>query len=302
VASKVLASSVAVLDEADRQQRIIDWMLFANEQDTRLFGYNEEIEWVPGEPIHERPNPFFYDGRGNYVRPMVQTIHLDRFHNNDSVHFKPRCHDCKVSWKGEEPCFVCGEDRPLVEFSLASWDIFREDIVVYADHDVELARHTMQTMQRFSFRATPAFQNFARALDETRRSVETSFQRMFREFHAEMDRQIFWGDGFHVINSTNGEIQPYNPGIPRNEQPFIRGERPSLRVVDWVTADLEGSVRGHHRLQLPANWRDGMQSVNNIHRHGMHISGVEPVIIGLDRDRYFPTSEPDWSRRRRVRG
>ena len=63
----------------------------------------DESGWVPGDPIHERP-----DGcvRGQVVRRMVEL--LPEEHTPE-----PRCWDCQVSWLGDDACWVCGAGRPI---------------------------------------------------------------------------------------------------------------------------------------------------------------------------------------------
>lgn len=123
------AKTAPVLDSADAELAKLDWVLFKQEQDARLFASktDEDDDWVPGDYLYDyptiarfseftRPSPgidssyFDYDEdsygtSGNHVRPMFQLF-------NDGERYRyVRCSDCDVDWAGDYPCFVCGEER-----------------------------------------------------------------------------------------------------------------------------------------------------------------------------------------------
>lgn len=138
--------SADVLNEADRYERILDWQLFCMEQERQLFGYNEEIEWVPGDPVYPHPdtvaarrasgwlrcscvacvdpNEVLEGYYGNWIRPMIQTYELvsdgdleeweeDRYELVKRYPFV-RCNTCGVSWEDNQPCWICGQfDEPI---------------------------------------------------------------------------------------------------------------------------------------------------------------------------------------------
>lgn len=102
---KYRTQSATVLNEADEFGRKLEWQLFSSEQDQQLFGYNESVEWKPGDPILEYPR--------NYPRQMFDIF-------DDGSHFSTmRCKDCLVNWRGSGPCWVCGkEDERIFSKSL----------------------------------------------------------------------------------------------------------------------------------------------------------------------------------------
>lgn len=65
-----------------------------------------DLDWMPGDPIHDHPDFWYKDEQ--YVRPMIELL--------DDGARGVRCEDCQVSWRGPEPCWVCGK--------VASLDIF----------------------------------------------------------------------------------------------------------------------------------------------------------------------------------
>ena len=56
--------------------------------------------WVPGDPLYEQP--------GCVVRRMFDVI------DDDVLARRPRCVPCGVSWAGEEACWMCGTERPML--------------------------------------------------------------------------------------------------------------------------------------------------------------------------------------------
>lgn len=60
--------------------------------------------WLPGDPLYD--HPFDRGGDAQTVRPMFQLV-------EDSGPL-PRCAPCRVSWSGDDPCWMCGEERPPV--------------------------------------------------------------------------------------------------------------------------------------------------------------------------------------------
>lgn len=104
--------TINVLNKADSIQRRMDWMLFVQEQDMRLFGH--EDGWGPGDPIHKRPGHGGWLVHGDqYVRDMIEDIDIEAFNSLPEVYY-PRnwCQPCEVLWESDEPCFVCGTQYP----------------------------------------------------------------------------------------------------------------------------------------------------------------------------------------------
>lgn len=118
-------ASVDVLDEADRFEDILTWQLFKADQEQMLRPRGERVaigpdDWEPGIPIHKRPSWASTFTGEQFVRPMVEEMAIDHFHipRELSMEFprKLRCEPCQTYWSSNDPCFACGEDRPLDEF------------------------------------------------------------------------------------------------------------------------------------------------------------------------------------------
>lgn len=119
---KYRTQSAEVLNEADALERKLDYMLFVQEQNARL--WSDPSDWVPGDPIAEtewglnhyhemigRIQHFVWRESGplgNVMRPMFQL-----FEDDDTMESREevRCEDCDV-WFGfpENTCFVCGRE------------------------------------------------------------------------------------------------------------------------------------------------------------------------------------------------
>lgn len=97
--------SIGVLNDTTDALNDIDEMLRRVEDTPDV---STEIEWVPGDPLYDRPNPWgFFEEQ--YVRPMIEDLDIDFFHTPRGMP-EIRCRKCYVSWKGDEPCFICGEE------------------------------------------------------------------------------------------------------------------------------------------------------------------------------------------------
>lgn len=103
--------SAQVLDEADKSERKLDWILFKIAQEKILYRSGPG-QWKPGDFLvaHPwlRPVIVFYDENGREVdygepqsiRPMAQVM-------QDYAYAK--CKDCQVSWGEGDDCWICGK-------------------------------------------------------------------------------------------------------------------------------------------------------------------------------------------------
>jgi len=140
-----LAQSADVINDSIRLERQMDWMLFGNEQNTRLWSGED---WVPGDPMFpdpRRPLGCGCDECAEMLRSVGQNVRLfnhaieypaeytgntprsmiDLFDDGDRYP-AIRCEPCGVSWRGLEACWVCGKERPTLlarmpSGSAASW-------------------------------------------------------------------------------------------------------------------------------------------------------------------------------------
>lgn len=143
--------SVDVLNDADDMQRKMDWILFKEEQDARLWGGPEliktdgewgkyTIKWRPGDPLHDQWTKLL---NGNYgvTREMVEVIEDEA--EWEGLHYA--CQDCMVDWDQYETgeCWVCGRDYGRRErigpVFLGDYDInFSRQMLSYSPADVQM--------------------------------------------------------------------------------------------------------------------------------------------------------------------
>lgn len=111
-------TTAGVLDSADEFIRKMDWLMFVDE-------YNldpepvEGSDWVPGNPLYGKidnslavmDREWWLPSGSTYVRPMFESMSWYSFHNQHEVPFVKRCKNCEVDWKGDDPCWICGEER-----------------------------------------------------------------------------------------------------------------------------------------------------------------------------------------------
>lgn len=115
-------------------------------QDATAYG---DAEWLPGDPLHRRP-------RGSWlgeqtVRPMFELI-------DNEAWYAARCEPCQVRWAGDDPCWVCGTDRPLPGRNRSAGDVQVQLSIDTSQYEAALAR-LQEQMREFSER-------FAARLDE----------------------------------------------------------------------------------------------------------------------------------------
>lgn len=166
--TKYLARSADVLSEADRFQDIMEWELFTFAQEQLLWGYNEEVSWVPGVPIYEDPRLIYRgscdcsiciedygpvpDYTGHCVRPMFEEF-------EDGVHpERQRCEPCGVSWNDGDICWMCGKTytRPTYDVSYGGY------VLSYAAADVGFTIRMAGAMDGFR----QGMRGLASAVDE----------------------------------------------------------------------------------------------------------------------------------------
>lgn len=193
---KYRTQTANVLNEADRFERILSWQLFCMEQEAMLYGYNPEVEWVPGDPLFVTPYNEWDDVEedeyvvGNYVRPMIQIVGMANYLNNDGTPVfydddtmdseRPsRCQDCQVSWDHTEiSCWMCGKEYPAKK-SAMSHILDRHGIIahhipafvprpraqVYFDFDIHVISTSFETFTEASERTASALRQMGQQLN-----------------------------------------------------------------------------------------------------------------------------------------
>lgn len=243
-----------VLNDADRYQRILDWQLFVMEQEARLYGYNPDTTWLPGEPLYPDPRTIYrgcscdecdndempHGYEGNCVRPMFQIL-------DDGIEYElltARCKDCEVSWRGKETvCWSCGKEiKPILPpvWEAKSFErpigritqIHEDQLGLYATFDIEMTSRVFNFMRDDSWislfventhRMTQAFLGMGRA-----------FNRASESFRGLTPQRL--------ILDEWASVEPYFPPTPP-ANPFKREDRPIV-LVPPVAADLTTPVQG----------------------------------------------------------
>lgn len=322
---KYKVKSADVLNEADRFQRILDWQLFCMEQETQLWGYNPQVEWIPGTPVHEHPryrnvfdNPEWdqfedFDDEGvlgNCIRPIVQTHEYyeddeddDGFIGNryERIRSYPyvKCEPCGVSWGPEEDtCWMCGTfyERPkgMRRFFSPVGDRQYEFGV---DHGVlyipTMPRQEDVVARMVDMRVdihgiTAQFQLVGQAAEDALRVMRGMYASF--SFYDEAMMPEHFGLRSMQWGAEAFSIQRYEPPTPP-PNPFEREER-EIELVRPVAANLWESVRGS--VHIPAD-------VDLSGRSEPPMPQVpEPRDFSQDQDRiYWERMNPNYYRRDR---
>lgn len=264
---KYRTQSANVLNEADRFQRILDWQLFCNEQERALWGYNPDVDWVPGDPIYTHPAYVFRSDAcscgdcddannlegyyGNVPRRMIEL-----FDDVESYRYV-RCEDCDVSWSGLDPiCWSCGKksekgstfsffSQPVFQVQNISENAFGISVEMQIIHGLqeELGREWQEVMNRhmraFSIMGDVIQEHF---VEPTIRATSV-FQEMWSRL-----RQIDEISSFYVEQDTRIEPAPGNP---------FEAVEPEIELVPPVVPNLpEWGAYNRPRVELPANWAE----------------------------------------------
>lgn len=232
--TKILAKSADVLNEADRFQRIMETQMFIMEQETRLYGYNPDTNWTPGEPLYQDPrfiyrtgcdccDPAEVDGYvGHHVRPMIEEM-------EDGDHYQHmRCSDCDVSWKDGDECWACGKAWP-------------------------------KRSPGYSFSEMGELGRWTELMNDTIRGITVEFGRV-----SAVLSEAFAGVATHFMvydegaaYSRWGNVEPYNPPEPP-PNPFEVVEK-EIELIPPVVPNLPDVLMGDWRyfhVELPQNWAD----------------------------------------------
>ena len=182
---KMIKKSAEVLNDADRQQRIMDWVLFRTEQDSRLWG--DYTGWRPGDPIWDYPD---YACGEQYVRHIFDIMEEGLFNSMHEVYFRARCNECQVWWAGDDPCFVCGADIPIKDYSFEFIPTINRP-QTFAEFEMELlTRHRDMSQERI--------RRYFLENNEAHQWVERETARLMGETMAEFQRRVI---GLHVNES-----------------------------------------------------------------------------------------------------
>lgn len=177
---KYNTKSASVLEEADRFEVQMNWMLFTAEQDARIWAPQVDGEWYPGDPLHRNPSDvhrervdYLYRTRDlpesardveyeesyvrpQYVRPMIEEHDILVFSqvsvpHDDRIGFGLRCVDCETDLDGTDPiCFICGAydypigpERPIEIKKIShSLEEYVDILEEYVDIDVEMTERS----------------------------------------------------------------------------------------------------------------------------------------------------------------
>jgi hypothetical protein len=142
--------SIEVLNDATTATSRIDTVLAGQEG----LDVDPDITWVPGDPLFDQP--YDNDYAGNYREPVS------------------RCRTCDVNWQGDEPCWICGEEKPLVygmfTESYSIWDL------ITSMEEVNFVRPQRVYTQEMAQRMSGMFADISRNMEEVGRNAQTAMQ------------------------------------------------------------------------------------------------------------------------------
>lgn len=335
------ANSADVLDSADAFEDKLNWMLFAQEQDARLFAPRKHAkDWVPGDPMYRHPM-WLPDGQGNCPRYMFQEFYLDEGLSAEA-HFRIRCVDCGVGWTGDGPCWECGKDcgpefekfrMPSLRFDAVTERnrVFMERVtnsrihtpmelldqpVVQVECDIETNRYRITTtrgddvqvmyIDRETMLEIPAVQ--------LSRAVLSNFYDWTSTIQASINRasRAIRGFGNAFLNLSTFDA----PQTPQKLEkcPYELSSAWDPPENFFKKTPFEG-IYTHGRWIVDGLWEEGWDLGVRIRiQRGWQKLRNDPMpdVIGgvhvagvleryMARSEGFPGSEPDWSRRGRFR-
>lgn len=337
------AKSAPVLDSADAVLNNLNWVLFKQEQDARLWSDPDSADWYPGDEIWDYPvrylRPFadasgYLDSfDGNAVRPMAE-LHDDlEFHSQGISHtfieengeireyinssgsmsvMSPiyiRCEECETNWIGDDPCFVCGVEREpfkarmtksdpvygpcTCEFCQLAYDSIEPDLMAYSRADVQLVQRMME----------PIRTEFIEEMVRATRVAARSMRRTGRTFRQQVAEALI-GSG----NFRPNDLRRFVGLAPLTQRLIgvdFGGDSNVIVILDEAR-DLrlglsDGGLRFfQHNRQPRAVWDDRITMHHRFETDTMTITTPE---LGLGEDYWFretryPTSTPEWARRR----
>lgn len=210
------SNTTQILNEADDMERRLSWVLFKAEQEAMLYSGNED-EWSPGDPVYLPPEltvDYFQEPTEDEIVAYAHT----------QVYFNPpRCDDCGTYWKGEEPCFICGETRPIgFEF--------------YPGNGRPVVRLQIDT----------------EAFQESMRTIADRFAEGFRHSFAEAGRAF--SEGFLSMTETRRLLSFSDAGMPAPLE-FVRSNHDTPTAID-IPRDVPivfypGETRFDSRIEFP---------------------------------------------------
>lgn len=249
--------SAKVLNDADRFERIMAWREFTEEQDTRLWAIHSEevdrmlwhdfvrkyptnyygtppgVRWYPGVPLLVDPRRRFYfseEAGGETVRYLFDILETDPMHPDyhDGWKFIPRCTDCLVSWVGEEePCWMCGEDRPLSIPSNKFKSMVLVDGIEYVT-DFDRISFNIETFQHFELpgRHEPEDSEVSSAYWQAQHRI---MRLLYGETRLPRERPA---EGVPIV--WNQEARPRSDWIIEHNRGYSRRSQAAPREL-WVT-------------------------------------------------------------------
>jgi hypothetical protein len=141
--------SIEALNDATTTTSRIDTVLAGQEG----LDVDPDITWVPGDPLFDQP--YDNDYAGHYREPVA------------------RCSTCNVNWKGEEPCWVCGEQRPHVVGTFDSSHSLHELLELLSYSRPRPARIFTEEMQQ---RMSGMFAELNSGMEEIGNSAQTAME------------------------------------------------------------------------------------------------------------------------------
>lgn len=282
-----------VLNEADRFQRILDFQLFASEQEARLYnfaGKDDQIEWRPGDSIWRHPAVLRFRGShreeefgfgpwGNYVRPMIEEFDLI-MGLTESVRHRPRVDGswaidstrayfgdpicCEVWWDRtkEAECWMCGKEWPLLpsfdEFSYkAQGGTYAHVMRALRDEVVRTPERLNETLWQELFRDSQPLSISRAHLHYHAPQIQSPPRYGRQRLFSWVDEIGSWSDAGDY-GFVNIETFDYQASMRCETTPF---EQPDIRGPLWGSAALYDRLYDEPVapiVRIPRNWRAQM--------------------------------------------
>lgn len=266
---KYLAKSAGILSDADRFQAILDVQLFTMEQDIRLWVREDfVVTWRPGDPLYTDPrnmgsyelDEFGFEEEelsgyyGHCVRPMIEEF------GDATDPRRMRCEDCDVSWRGTEPCWMCGEEKkPRFSFYQDFFHDAHRPIGVISHFSMDRGGFVTANLEAFVAEERLFVERQMRVFDRAMEGASQSMQLFARQMgFSGVQSHYSVIDEWHTANralqvADLSRPWPYLPPTPP-PNPFKRKEV-EIVLVEPVVPNLPEPEYTIH-LDLPANWAE----------------------------------------------
>lgn len=144
--------SIEALNAATTATSRIDTVLAGQEG----LDVDPDITWVPGDPLFEQP--YDNDYAGNYRQPVS------------------RCRDCDVNWETDDPCWMCGQERPYIHGMYSGNESSLWDLINSMTENVYRPRPRPVFTREMAERIHGMFREIGPSMEEAGRNMRTAME------------------------------------------------------------------------------------------------------------------------------